>query len=185
MKALLLLVGGLAVLGLGRAAELPLVVDKAHSRVEVAVKATVDSFVATLSDFDARVSVDPDAEQIRSAAFSFRFSDVITGRKDRDHEMLVWEDAEHFPGGRFELTALEPAPAGGHVARGVFRLHGVEKQLEFPVTIIREGPRYSIDGNVNLDTRDYGLAVIRKLLVLKVDPHVQVRFHLQGVLAGS
>jgi len=184
MKALLAILGGLAVLTPGLAAERTLAVDKAHSRVEVAVKATVDSFVATLSDFDAAVAVDPEAGRITSAVFSFRFADVLTGKKDRDHEMLVWEDAEHFPDARFELTALDPAPAGGYVARGRLRLHGIDQRLEFPVTVTSDGLRYSIDGSVKLDTRDFGLEVIRKLLVLKVDPQVQVRFHLQGSLAN-
>ena len=122
MKALLAILGGLAVLTPGLAAERTLAVDKAHSRVEVAVKATVDS--------------------------------------------------------------LDPAPAGGYVARGRLRLHGIDQRLEFPVTVTSDGLRYSIDGSVKLDTRDFGLEVIRKLLVLKVDPQVQVRFHLQGSLAN-
>jgi polyisoprenoid-binding protein YceI len=184
MKALLAVLGGLAVLLPGRAAECTLAVDKAHSRVEVAVKATVDSFTATLSDFDATLAVDPAAGRITSAVFTFRFADLFTGKKDRDHEMLVWEDAEHFPDGRFELTALDPVPAGGYVARGRLRLHGVDRLLEFPVSVTGDGRTYAIDGNVKLDTRDFGLEVIRKLLLLKVDPQVQVRFHLQGVVAS-
>lgn len=184
MKALLILLGGLAVLGSGRAAEQTLVVDKAHSRVEVAVKATVDSFVATLADFDAQVTVDPAAGRVNRATFAFRFADLLTGKQGRDREMLTWEDAEHFPSGSFTLSSLEPAPSGGYLARGILRLHGVEKPVEFPVAIATDHRLYSIDGNLTLDTRDFGLEVIRKLLVLKVDPAVQVRFHLQGAVAS-
>jgi polyisoprenoid-binding protein YceI len=184
MKALLFLLGGFAVLGSGRAAEQTLAVDKAHSRVEVVVKATVDSFVAKLSDYDVSVTVDPDQGRVCGATFAFRFADLFTGKADRDREMLSWEDAAHFPTGTFTLSALEPAPTGGYTARGLLRLHGVEKAVEFPVAVATDHRLYSIDGGLTLDTRDFGLEVIRKLLVLKVDPAVQVRFHLQGVVAN-
>lgn len=178
------LLSGLCLAAALSAAGQPLVVDKAHSRVEVAVKATVDSFVATLSDYDASIVLDSTTGQVRTATFGFRFIDVLTGKKDRDREMLQWEDADHFPGGRFELISIENSPASAHLAKGRLTLHGVTRELVFPVAITTDHPRIAIDGTVTVDTRDFGLEVIRKFVVLKVDPKVEVRFHLQASTAA-
>ncbi len=66
------------------------------------------------------------------------------------------------------------------MAVGRLTFHGVTRDLRFPITLERDGPLYSIDGDAPIDTREFGLPVIRRLAVLKVDPLVHVRFHLQG-----
>jgi hypothetical protein len=60
----------------------------------------------------------------------------------------------------------------------------VARQIEFPVTIVTNRTLYAIDGHVLVDTRDYGLAIIRRFGLIKVDPVVRVNFHLQGSVAG-
>lgn len=181
--ALLAAASGLA------AAERPLVIDPRQSQVEVVVKATVDSFTARLADYRATIRVDPDREQVTTARFAFRFEDVKTGKDKRDKEMHAWQNTSLYPDGHFELTALDPSPNGngkanGHVtARGTLTFHGVSRELAFPVAITTDKTAYAIDGEVEIDTRDFGLPVIRKFAVLKVDPNVKVRFHLQGSVA--
>ena len=48
------------------------------------------------------------------------------------------------------------------------------------MSVSHEGGLFAIDGDAVIDTRDFGLPIIKKFLVLKVDPEVRVRFHLQG-----
>jgi polyisoprenoid-binding protein YceI len=100
--------------------------------------------------------------------------------------MLDWAQAPAHPEASFRLKELVPdATAGRHVARGTFTYHGVEQPLEFPVSITLDGGTCAIDGEVILDTRTYALPVIRKFAVLRVDPLVRVRFHLQASLPAS
>jgi polyisoprenoid-binding protein YceI len=177
-------------LGLASAASAPLLaadvslpIDKAQSRIEFAVKATVDSFTGQLTDFQPDVRLDPKEGRIISASVRFRLADLRTGKPDRDRQMLDWAKAPAHPDAGFRLTELAPATvAGQHVARGVFTFHGVEQPLEFPVSINLDGGHCAIDGEVTLDTRTHALPVIRKFAVLKVDPLVRVRFHLQASL---
>lgn len=166
------------------AAERPLAVDAAQSRVEVVVKASVDSFTGKLAKFEPTVAVGEDG-RVSSARLAFRFRDVLTGKEGRDKAMHKWQDTEKFPDGVFVLTSLEaaPAPATSLVAIGRLTLHGVARDLRFPVTVGREGEIYAIDGDATIDTREYGLPVIRMLALLKVDPLVHVKFHLQGRVA--
>lgn len=161
------------------ATEHPLVLDPANSRIEVAVKATLHGFTGLLSRYDAAVALD-DQGAVCSARVRFDFRTLNTGKPDRDRAMWAWEEAETFPNGEFALTSLRSVPAGGFEATGKFTFHGVTRELRFPVTITHDGPVYAIDGEVPLDTRDYSLPIIRMIGLLKVDPIVRVRFHLQG-----
>ena len=174
-----------------RGAERPLAIDREQSRVEVLVKATVDSFTARLVNYHAAVTVDPKAARVTAATVSFRFEDVRTGKDKRDKEMHAWQDTATYPEGRFTLVALEPAAGdggpvagNGHLtARGTLVFHGATRELSFPVAVTTDRALYAIDGEAPIDTREFQLPVIRKFGILKVDPHVVVRFHLQGTVA--
>lgn len=163
-----------------RAAEAPLRIDTARSRVDIVVKATVDSFVGRLDNYEATVVVDPAAGEVRSARFAFKFNDVKTGKDDRDEQMHLWQNTERYPDGLFTLASLTRGEGGQFTAAGTLKFHDMSREISFPVTVSHENGLFSIDGDALLDTRDFGLPVIKKFLVLKVDPEVHVRFHLQG-----
>jgi polyisoprenoid-binding protein YceI len=165
------------------AVETVLVVDKANSRIEISVKATVDSFVGKLTDYFSTVRFDPDTGKVTAAKIVFHFNDVKTGNERRDREMHVWQQTEKFPDGDFTLGALDASAEGKLTARGTLTFHGVTHALEFPVTITREGSGLTVEGEAVVDTRLYGLPVIRKFALLKVDPLVGVHFHLSGAMA--
>lgn len=161
------------------AAPLPLALDPTQSHVEVAVKATVDSFTATLDAYHATITVD--SGRVAGATISFHFNDLHTGKAARDTAMHEWQDTRHHPDAVFTLKAIEPTDADGRLnAKGVLVFHDVTREIAFPVTITTDQKLYSIDGEAPFDTRDFGLPIIRKFAVLKVDPVVKVRFHLQG-----
>lgn len=169
------------------AAERPLALDSAASRVEIDVKATVDSFTATLPVYQAAIHVDGEPLHVTTASFRFHFADIKTGKPDRDDQMNAWQQSDKFPDGAFSLASLAPAAGatGGFTATGTLQLHGVTRELTFPVTIATAAGHVTIDGAAPFDTRDFGLPVIRKFALLKVDPHVTVRFHLAGTVGGT
>lgn len=174
----------LAVPARAAAPETLLAVDRAQSRIEIFVKATVDSFTGTLGDYQPVVRIDPATGRVVAAEVRFRFADVKTGKPERDEQMHTWQDTARHPDGKFVLRQLVPddGTAGRHEAAGALILHGVSQEISFPVTITTDRHLYSIDGEATLDTRMFGLPIIRKFGVLKVDPSVRVRFHLQGRL---
>jgi polyisoprenoid-binding protein YceI len=94
--------------------------------------------------------------------------------------MNEWQQTVQHPEAVYTLTSLAAGVDGRLTATGTFRLHGVERTLVFPVAVTEDNSVVAIDGEVKLDTREFGLPVIRKFAVLKVDPLVTVRFHLQG-----
>ncbi len=163
------------------AGERALKVDKERSFVDVDVKATVDSFTGHLDAYEARVIVD-DNGKIKSAVFAFKFADLKTGKPDRDTEMIKWLGGGS-PEGRYEMGNLAMAPDGQGQVSGRLTMHGDVELVEFPVTVTRVDGTYTVTGETTLDTRTWGLKVIRKALVFKVDPEVKVRFKLVGVPA--
>jgi polyisoprenoid-binding protein YceI len=164
-----------------RAADRPLTIDAAQSRVEVAVRATVDSFTGKLSAYEPAIAVGDDG-RVTSARLAFRFRDLLTGKEGRDKAMHKWQETDRFPDGLFVLTSLEPAsaPAASLVAIGRLTFHGVTRELRFPAAVVHEAGTYLLTGDAPIDTREFGLPIIRMMGLLKVDPLVHVKFHLQG-----
>jgi polyisoprenoid-binding protein YceI len=159
------------------------VMDRAESHVDIAVKSTLDSFVAHLADFDVAITIDPENGRVASTVFHADLSAVKTGRADRDHNMAVWLQTNQFPKLVFELSAVDRSPSGALTARGRIQLHGQMREIRFPVTISVDSRLTAIDGTATLDTQDFGLPIIR-YWVLTVDPVVHVHFHLQGSLGS-
>jgi polyisoprenoid-binding protein YceI len=163
----------------------PVVMNMAQSHVEIAVKATIGSFVADLQMFDLLVTATSRTGQIESAVFRSKFAAIKTGNVDRDRDMNDWQQTNRFPEVMFTLTALVPEPSGKSIARGQLRFHGVERSVSFPISIETNARIITIEGDVTIDTRDFGLPVITKYSFLRVDPVVHLHFQLQGKLGDS
>ena len=175
----LLFCGTLALAAPLGAAEHPLALDPAHSRIDVAVKASFHSFNAHLGVYSTALAVD-DAGRISTARVDFNFRDLATGKPARDQAMHEWQQTDRFPDGSFVLSALEPRGPGAFNAVGKLILHGTTRELSFPVSVSHDGAVYAIDGDAPIDTREHGLPIIRMFGMLKVEPVVHVRFHLQA-----
>ena len=140
----------------------------------------MDSFTAKVIAYDADISVDLAEKRIGSAQLKFRFSDIKTGDEDRDAKMRDWQQTDQFPECVYLLDTLQPAVGGTYKALGKFMLHGVTKEMTIPVTISFKDTTVMIDGDLALDSNDFGLSPIRKYALLKVNPTLQVKFHLEG-----
>lgn len=181
MKPIFLLLFGLVPAVLG-ATPASLLVDPAQSDIEIVVPCTMDSFTGTLDAYVATITVDDG--RVTGAKVGFNFTDVHTGKTARDEAMYDWEETPKHPACAFVMRALEPIAGSGSRfnATGTLTLHDVACELTFPVSVTTEQNRYAIDGEAPLDTRKFGLPVIRKFGLLKVDPLIKVRFHLQGTV---
>jgi polyisoprenoid-binding protein YceI len=168
------------------AARPTLSVEPTGSSVSVDVRATGDAFTATLTGFTAAIELDDTNTAPATATVSFRVADLKTGNDKRDRKMNARFESDRFPEGRFQLRQLtREGSSDRYRAAGVLTLHGQEKAVEFPVTIVPSATAWSLDGEAMLDTRDFGLPIIRMFGLLTVDPQVKVRFHLQAKPSAS
>lgn len=178
MRSIRCLVLLLLLSGVLSAADRVVKVDPSRSYVDVDVKATADSFTARLEAYELRVVVD-EKERVKTVTLDFKFSDLKTGKAERDAGMIDWLGGAS-PAGRFELGLLALTPSGqGHVS-GNLTFHGHTSLVEFPVGIERAEGDFIITGTATIDYRRWGLKVYRKLGVLKVDPEVKIRFKFAG-----
>lgn len=155
-------------------------VDPRRSTIEVLIHGTSGSFTGQVEQFSSRIEFDPELHQIVHTSVSFRFPDLKTGQAKRDVHMLEWLESSRYPEVWFRLESLEKGVSGGDMARGRLTIHGVERTVSFPVNLLLEDVKFSIDGEIQLDYRDFGLPKLRKYWIFSVDPQLRVRFHLQG-----
>lgn len=159
------------------AAERPLKIDKSRSFLDVDVDATTN-FTAHLDAYEAKVSVD-DSGKIKSAVFTFKFTDLKTGKPERDAKMIEWLGGG-VPEGRFELGNLAITPDGQGQASGRLIFHDVTERVEFPINLTRADGTYVITGETTIDYRTWNLKAIRTALFLKINPEVKINFKLTG-----
>lgn len=177
MKRLLALACFLLTLAAATAA--PLAVVPGSASVEVAVRATGDSFTAKLAKSEIALAGDPATGAIATADVRFNWADLKTGKDARDKEMLKWAGADKNPAGHFALSKLAAAADGALTATGTLELAGQSHELSFPVKVARTDADWTVSGETPLDHRLWGLPKIRKFAVLTVDPVVTVRFALR------
>jgi hypothetical protein len=59
-------------------------------------------------------------------------------------------------------------------------IHGVAKTVYFPFTVKKDGEWVTASGQVEMDYKDFGLPLVRAMLVMTVDPKLVVNFQLVG-----
>lgn len=164
----------------------PLEIDYKQSKIDVDVSATIDSFTGHLEKYSGSVDCDPSTNRPAKAEVTFNFADLKTGKTDRDAEMLKWLNYSNTPTARFTLTGWTRSGAT-NLALGQFTFHGVTNELSMPVTVtnaVATG-NWDIAGTADFDYRTFNLPKIRKMLMLTVDPHLKVKFHLVGKLPAA
>ncbi len=167
-----------------RAGAAPLQIDYTQSKIDVAVTATIDSFVGHLEKYQATIDCDAATNLPPKAGVTFDFSDLKTGNKDRDAEMLKWLEYPNSPKATFTLTGWQQSGAT-NLAVGDLTIHGVKKSIQMPVVAKDLNGDWDISGEADFDYRDFNLPKIRKLLMLVVDPHLKVMFHLVGKVPAA
>jgi polyisoprenoid-binding protein YceI len=87
-------------------------------------------------------------------------------------------DAARFPTMRFKVASVSRAGAELDCV-GSLTLHGVTKELRFPVTMTADGPRVVGDARVRLKTSDYGVQPFSTALgLVRNEDEVELVVHL-------
>ncbi|HEY8962463.1 MAG TPA: YceI family protein [Luteolibacter sp.] len=157
-----------------------LTVDASKSWLKFDASATGHSFNGSLKKFDAEVSGDPASLTPSAANLSWDFKDLDTDEPKRDAEMLKWLEHGKSPKGSFQMAKSWVDASGVTWVQGTLKIHSIGKAIAFPIRTSKSGDRVKIDGQVWIDYQDFGLPIIRNMAVMKVDPKLKIRFHLEG-----
>jgi polyisoprenoid-binding protein YceI len=113
----------------------------------------------------------------------FAVEGLSSGNSLQDREMWKMIDSKRFPRVAADLRDIRPAAAPGrYAARGDITIAGRSRTYDGEVALAHDGDRVTIDGELALDIRDFGLKA-PNLLIVKVDPIVTVRLHLAAKAA--
>jgi hypothetical protein len=108
----------------------------------------------------------------------FRVESLRTGNELQDQEMWKLIDSKRFPKIAADLRATSAGTLQGRYGGvGQVTLAGLARTYEGEFRLERDGKRVTIDGDLEVDVRNFGLKPIQ-LLVLSVAPLVKVRLHL-------
>jgi hypothetical protein len=114
----------------------------------------------------------------------FGVETLRTGNELQDREMWKLIDSKRFPKIAGDLFELSPATLPDrYTATGQITLAGLARRYEGEFTVQRDARHVTLDGNLNIDVRDFGLKPLN-LLVLSVAPQVRVRIHLIAARAA-
>ena len=92
----------------------------------------------------------------------------------------MWKmvDSKRFPRISADLRDVRPGPAPGrYLATGDVTLSGRSRRYEGEFALAHSGDGLTIEGELNVDIREFGLKP-PNLLIVKVEPIVRVRLHL-------
>jgi len=108
----------------------------------------------------------------------FKVESLRTGNDLQDREMWKLIDSKRFPRIAGDLREFSPGSVRGrYTGAGQITLAGLSRRYESEFRLERDAARVILDGELNVDVRDFGLKPM-KLLVLSVAPLVRVRLHL-------
>ena len=153
-------------------------VDKTRSKIQVDAKATGHAFTGTLKAYTAKATGDSAKLKPDSLELSWNFSDLKTDDDGRDAEMIKWLGGG-APKGSFKFVKFWTDKTGDK-AEGTLTIHGVSKTVYFPFTVKKDGEWVTASGKVEMDYKDFGLPLVRAMVVMTVDPKLVVNFQLVG-----
>lgn len=172
------LAAGIFAVGVPLAGAAQLEVDKAKTRIEVDAKATGHAFSGVLKDYKMTASGDVATMKPTALEVSWSFKDLDTADAKRDAEMLKWLGGGD-PRGSYKFVKVW-SQEGVDYAEGTLTLNGVSKTVHLPITMKKEGNEIRCEGKVGINYKDFGLPLIRAMLVMTVDPELVVRFTVVG-----
>lgn len=154
-----LLLAPLAALAFGDAR--PVDVDKAHSSITFVAPSRMLDARGSFERWDADVALDPADFAKSRVRLTIDAASINTGIDRRDNHLRGEDffDVAKYPTITFVSHAVVPQSANAGVISGDLSMHGVSRQLQVPVSVVRYADgRGEFKGAFKIARRDYGLS---------------------------
>lgn len=156
-------------------------VVEASSHVRFDAKAFMHTFAGTTSKVDGTIRIgDPERLSDAEACVQIDAASLDTGNSTRDETMRHDHlETARFPTIDFLLKTVDgvthQAESWDFRARGMLSLHGVSREIQFPIRARQQGDTVLLAGQLPLKMTDYRIRIPR-FLFLTVDDQVMVSF---------
>ncbi len=166
-------------------------IDPERSQVWIDARSNVHPIHASTSGLEGyiEVDVDPtgtvDLEHPPRGRLSLAVDRLRSGNRLEDREMQKRIDAKRFPLIEGVLTRMRHNESGGYLVSGDVTFRGVSRPHEDMMEIRAVDDRtIELTGSSRFDVRQYGMEP-PKVLMLKVEPEVEVRVEIVAVRDGG
>lgn len=189
MKRLLLALGMTAaatLAPLSQAATYDIDTKGAHAFVQFKIKHLGYSWLlGRFNTFDGQFEYDASAPEKSSIKVNIKTASIDSNHAERDKHLKGSDflNVSKFPTSSFKSTGFKSTGEGEGIISGDFTLHGVTKNISFPVTLVGEGKdpwggyRAGFEGKTTLKLSDYGITYN----LGPASTHVEIELHVEGI----
>ncbi|WP_067521974.1 YceI family protein [Endozoicomonas ascidiicola] len=186
MKKIMLALGLMASATLAQAATYNIDTRGAHAFVQFKIKHLGYSWLlGRFNTFDGQFEYDASAPEKSSVFVEIDTASIDSNHAERDKHLKGSDflNVSKFPKSTFKSTGFEATGESGGIISGQFTLHGVTKDISFPVSVIGEGSdpwggyRAGFAGTTTLKLADYGI----DYNLGPASTHVDIELHIEGV----
>jgi polyisoprenoid-binding protein YceI len=117
-------------------------------------------------------------------------STLVTGNHRRDKDLNKSMESDSYPTIRFELTGLTPTAEQSDTTvvdlQGKFQIHGVEREVTIPATVVLEEGAIRVRGATPMNLKDYRIGGLTKAWgMLRMYEGIVVDFDVTFTPGGS
>jgi len=149
-------------------------------------RANVGDFTGTTSTLSGQMSGGADLSAVRGRVEA-PVATLKTGKDRRDRDLLKSMETDKYPTMSFDLDSVAPAGGGDSVPvtlRGRLTIHGVERAVELPGSVVLSGDRAHVRSDFPLNLKDYKVGGLSKMMGMlrmyeDIKVHVDVTFQFQ------
>lgn len=169
-----------------QAADYAIDVKGAHAFVTFKIKHLGYSWLlGRFNEFDGDFSYDSAAPEKSSINVTIQTDSIDSNHAERDKHLKNEDflNVKKFPTASFNSTGFKVVDANNAVVSGDFTLHGVTKNISFPVQKIGEGKdpwggyRAGFTGKTTLKLADYGITYN----LGPASTHVEIELNVEGI----
>jgi polyisoprenoid-binding protein YceI len=150
-------------------------------------RANVGDFTGTTSTLSGAMTGGADLGAVRGWVEA-PVATLKTGKDRRDRDLLKSMEADKYPTIRFDLESVvaeAPADSLPVTLKGRLTIHGVERAVELPASLVLTPDRARVRSDFPLNLKDYKIGGLSKMMGMlrmyeDIKVHVDVTFQLQG-----
>ncbi|NRB40296.1 MAG: YceI family protein [Pseudomonadales bacterium] len=192
MKKLLLastftaLSAGLLISASANAADYKVDIEGQHAFINFKIKHLGYSWLTgTFKTFDGKFNYDKNKAADSQIEVVIQTKSLDSNHAERDKHLKGKDflNVAKYPTATFKSTKYTPTDADSGVIEGTFELHGVTKNISFPIDKIGEGKdpwggyRAGFSGTTSLKMADYGMSYN----LGPASTHVELELYIEGV----
>ncbi len=150
-------------------------------------RATMGDFTGTTTAVTGEMAGGPDLSAVRGWVEA-PVQTLKTGNGKRDKDLNKSMESSTYPTIRFELGAVTPGETRGDTVevtlQGTFRIHGVDREAQFPATVVLQPDAIRLWAETPMNLKDYKIGGLSKMLgMLKM--HEDILVHIDIVFGQT